>query len=74
MINSSFDLAILSQANRDLLNAELPSWVPDYKTKDKGSLLDHRSFDATGFLCKEGAPYDRGKMTAPISYSEVELM
>jgi hypothetical protein len=73
MINSSFGLAILSQANGDLLNAKLPSWVPDYNTKNKGSLLDRRNFDATRFLYKEGGPYDRGKMTAPISYSEVEL-
>jgi hypothetical protein len=73
MINSSFGLAILSQANGDLLNTKLPSWVPDYNTEYKGSLLDRRSFDVTRFLCKEGGPYDRGKMIAPISYSEVEL-
>ncbi|PMD28748.1 hypothetical protein L207DRAFT_539445 [Hyaloscypha variabilis F] len=47
------------QANGDLLNAKLPSWVPDYNTKDKGSLLNHRSFDITRFLYKEGAPYNQ---------------
>ena len=73
MINSSFDLAILSQVNGDLPNTKLPSWVPDYNTTDKGSLLDLRSFDATRFLCKKGALHERGKTTTPISYSEVEL-
>lgn len=62
MINSSLDLAILSQVNGDLPNAKFPSWVPDYNTKDKGSLLEHRNFDATRFLCKGGGPYHRGKI------------
>ncbi|KAH7407351.1 heterokaryon incompatibility protein-domain-containing protein [Cadophora sp. MPI-SDFR-AT-0126] len=61
IVNSSVDLAVLSQVNGDLPNTKLPSWVPDYNTEDKQSLLENRNFDATRFLYRGGAPYHLAK-------------
>jgi hypothetical protein len=54
MINSSFQLDVLSQVEGDHPSPieGLPSWVPDYSVPLSGNLLRRSSFNASAFLFK----------------------